>query len=79
MAFAYLRDKFELVRKLVDHAGYGFGAARQRSPSSASALGIVHMVAERRKGHRAPLEAHEARVHHPRRRQARPYSSRGSR
>ena len=49
MAFAYLRDKFEFVRKLVDHAGYGFGAAAGTLAIIGLALGIVHMVAERRK------------------------------
>lgn len=49
MAFAYLRDKFEPVRKLVDHAGYGFGAVAGTLAVVGLALGIVHMMAERRK------------------------------
>jgi thiol:disulfide interchange protein DsbD len=49
MAFAYLRDKFEPVRKLVDNAGYTFGAVAITLAIVGLALGIVHMVAERRK------------------------------
>lgn len=49
MAFAYLRDKFEPVRKIVDHAGYGFGAVAGTLAAVGLALGIVHMLAERRK------------------------------
>jgi thiol:disulfide interchange protein DsbD len=49
MAFAYLRDKFEPVRNLVDHASYGFGAVAGTLAAIGLALGIVHMVAERRK------------------------------
>lgn len=49
MAFAYLRDKFEPVRKLVDHPGWGFGALAMAVVAVGLGLGIVHMVAERRK------------------------------
>jgi thiol:disulfide interchange protein DsbD len=49
MAFAYLRDKFEPVRKLVDHPSYGFGALALTLLVIGLGLGIVHMIAERRK------------------------------
>lgn len=49
MAFTYLRDKFEPVRNLVKHPGYGFGTAAAVILAIGVALGIVHMVAERRK------------------------------
>jgi thiol:disulfide interchange protein DsbD len=49
MAFAYLRDKFEPVRNLVNHAGFGFGTVAGVILAVGTALGIVHIVAERRK------------------------------
>jgi len=49
MAFSYLRDKFEPVRNLVDHPSYGFGALAGVVLLIGLALGIVHMLAERRK------------------------------
>jgi thiol:disulfide interchange protein DsbD len=49
MAFAYLRDKFEPVRKLVEHPSYSFGAIAGVVVLIGLALGVVHMMAERRK------------------------------
>ena len=49
MAFTYLRDKFEPIRNLVKHPGYGFGTAAAIILAVGLALGIVHMVAERRR------------------------------
>ena len=49
MAFSYLRDKFEPVRKLVDHPSYGFGAIAGAVLLVGTVLGVIHMVAERRK------------------------------
>jgi thioredoxin:protein disulfide reductase len=49
MAFAYLRDKFEPIRKLVDHPGYAFGIVAACLLAVGSVLGIIHMLAERRK------------------------------
>lgn len=49
MAFSYLRDKFEPVRKLVDHPSYAFGVAAGLILAIGLAFGIVHMLAERRK------------------------------
>lgn len=49
MAFAYIRDKFEPVRKLVDHPSYGFGTFAGIVLLIGAILGIVHIIAERRK------------------------------
>ncbi|MBX3228532.1 MAG: thioredoxin family protein [Labilithrix sp.] len=49
MAFSYIRDKFEVIRKLVDHPGYAFGAAAIAIFAVGVGLGLVHIVAERRK------------------------------
>lgn len=49
MAFSYLRDKFDPIRSLVNHPGYGFGIAAMVVAAIGLALGIVHMLAERRK------------------------------
>src|SRR6185369_12350042 len=49
MAFAYLRDKFEPIRKLVDHPSYAFGAVAAVVLAVGVALGAVHMLGERRK------------------------------
>jgi thiol:disulfide interchange protein DsbD len=49
MAFAYLRDKFEPVRHLVQHASYTFGVVAALILAVGFGLGIVHMMAERRK------------------------------
>src|SRR3954451_719920 len=57
MAFAYLRDRFEPVRALVDHPSYAFGAVAALVFAVGLGLGIVHVVAERR---RSPI-AHLSR------------------
>lgn len=49
MAFAYLRDRFEPVRNLVAHPSYAFGAVAFVLLLVGLALGVVHMIAERRK------------------------------
>lgn len=49
MSFSYLRDKFEPVRNLVDHPGYTFGAIAGGVLLVGLVLGVIHMVAERRK------------------------------
>ena len=49
MAFAYLRDKFEPARKLVDHPSYGFGTAAAIILAIGTVLGVIHMIAERRR------------------------------
>ncbi len=49
MAFSYIRDKFEPIRNLVNHPGYGFGALAGAVLLIGLVLGIVHMMAERRK------------------------------
>ncbi len=49
MAFSYLRDRFDPVRKLVDHPSYTFGVVAGCILLVGTILGIVHMVAERRK------------------------------
>lgn len=49
MAFSYLRDKFEPVRKLVDHPSVGFGWVAALVLAVGVVLGVVHMMAERRK------------------------------
>ncbi len=49
MAFAYLRDKFAPVRSLVSHPGYAFGAVAAVVLALGVALGIVHVLAERRR------------------------------
>ncbi|MCL2724959.1 MAG: thioredoxin family protein [Polyangiaceae bacterium] len=49
MAFAYLRDRFEPVRNLVAHPSYRFGAVAACVLLVGLALGIVHIMAERRK------------------------------
>lgn len=49
MAFSYLRDKFEPVRNLVDHPSYTFGAIAGGVLLVGLVLGVIHMVAERRK------------------------------
>jgi thiol:disulfide interchange protein DsbD len=49
MSFAYLRDRFEWARNLVAHPGYAFGAAAGVIFLIGLVLGVVHMVAERRK------------------------------
>jgi len=55
MAFAYLRDRFEPVHKLVQHPGYTFGAIAGGVFLVGIVLGVVHMVAERRKSPLAHL------------------------
>ena len=49
MAFTYLRDKFPPVAKLVDHPSYAFGGAAMAVFAVGVVLGIVHMIAERRR------------------------------
>jgi thiol:disulfide interchange protein DsbD len=49
MAFAYLRDRFEPFHKLVDHPGYTFGTVAGVVFLVGIVLGVIHMVAERRK------------------------------
>jgi thioredoxin:protein disulfide reductase len=49
MAFAYLRDRFEPVHNLVSHPGYTFGAIAGGIFLVGIVLGVIHMVAERRK------------------------------
>jgi thiol:disulfide interchange protein DsbD len=49
MAFAYLRDRFEPVHNLVSHPGYLFGAVAGGIFLVGIVLGVIHMVAERRK------------------------------
>lgn len=49
MAFAYLRDRFEPVRKLVAHPSYTFGIVVGLLFLVGIVLGVVHMIAERRK------------------------------
>ncbi|MBX3208566.1 MAG: thioredoxin family protein [Labilithrix sp.] len=49
MAFSYLRDKFEPVRNLVDHPSYTFGAIAGGVLLVGVVLGVVHVMAERRK------------------------------
>jgi len=57
MAFFYLRDRFEVVRDLVERPSYGFGAAALALLIAGAVLGILHVVAERR---RSPI-AHLSR------------------
>ena len=49
MAFSYLRDRFPPIHNLVNHPGYGFGAAAAALALVGLALGVVHMIAERRR------------------------------
>lgn len=49
MAFAYLRDRFEPVHNLVTHPSYLFGAIAGGIFLVGIVLGVIHMVAERRK------------------------------
>ncbi|MDB4947259.1 MAG: Cytochrome c-type biosis protein DsbD, protein-disulfide reductase [Labilithrix sp.] len=49
MSFAYLRDRFEPFRSLIAHPGYAFGIATGALFLVGIILGLVHMVAERRK------------------------------
>jgi thioredoxin:protein disulfide reductase len=49
MAFAYLRDKFEPIRNLVSHPSYGFGAVAALILAIGLVLGIIHILAERRR------------------------------
>ncbi len=49
MAFSYLRDKFDPIRKLVDHPSYGFGVVAGLVLLIGTVLGVIHMLAERRK------------------------------
>lgn len=55
MAFAYLRDRFEPIRSLVAHPGYGFGIVAGVVLVVGLALGIGHVLAERRKSSIAHL------------------------
>lgn len=49
MAFAYLRDRFEPIHNLVAHPGYTFGIVTGVIFLIGTVLGVIHMVAERRK------------------------------
>ncbi len=49
MAFSYIRDKFEPVRSLVDHPSYRFGLVAGLVLLVGAVLGVVHMIAERRR------------------------------
>jgi thioredoxin:protein disulfide reductase len=49
MAFAYLRDRFEPVRSLVAHPSAAFGVVAGGLLLVGCALGLVHILAERRK------------------------------
>jgi len=49
MSFAYLRDKFASVRSLVAHPSYAFGIVAGLIFLVGIVLGVIHMVAERRK------------------------------
>jgi thioredoxin:protein disulfide reductase len=49
MAFAYLRDRFEPVRALVAHPSRAFGAVAALVLLVGVVLGVVHILAERRK------------------------------
>jgi thiol:disulfide interchange protein DsbD len=49
MAFAYLRDRFEPFHNLVAHPGYTFGIVSGVVFLVGIVLGVIHMVAERRK------------------------------
>ena len=49
MAFAYLRDRFDAVRNLVSHPSYTFGIITGVVFLIGIVLGVIHMMAERRK------------------------------
>lgn len=49
MAFAYLRDGFEPVRRLVHHPSYTFGVVAAGLLAVGVVLGVVHVLAERRR------------------------------
>ena len=49
MAFAYLRDRFDSVRNIVSHPSYAFGIVTGAVFLIGIVLGVIHMVAERRK------------------------------
>ena len=49
MAFAYLRDRFEPVHNLVAHPSYTFGIVAGVVFLVGIVLGVIHMIAERRK------------------------------
>jgi thioredoxin:protein disulfide reductase len=49
MAFSYLRDRFEPVRHLVAHSSTTFGVVAGVLLLAGVGLGIVHIIAERRK------------------------------
>lgn len=49
MAFSYLRDRFEFAHKLVAHPSTTFGIVAGLILLTGTVLGVVHMVAERRK------------------------------
>jgi thiol:disulfide interchange protein DsbD len=49
MAFSYLRDRFEPIRNIVAHGSYTFGAIAGAILLVGLVLGVIHMVAERRK------------------------------
>jgi thiol:disulfide interchange protein DsbD len=49
MAFAFLRDRFDVVRGLVAYPGYAFGAVAAVVFFVGLGLGVAHVMAERRK------------------------------
>jgi thiol:disulfide interchange protein DsbD len=49
MAFSYLRDKFEPIRKLVDHPSYAFGLVAGAVLLVGLIFGTIHIAAEKRK------------------------------
>jgi thiol:disulfide interchange protein DsbD len=49
MAFSYLRDRFDPIRALVAHPSYTYGIIAGVVLLIGTVLGVVHMVAERRK------------------------------
>jgi thioredoxin:protein disulfide reductase len=49
MAFSYMRNKFEFIRKLVDHPSYTFGIVAGVILLIGAVLGTIHVMAERRK------------------------------
>lgn len=49
LAFSYLRDHFDVVRELVEHPSWGFGAVAFAVLGTGVTLGVAHVVAERRK------------------------------
>jgi len=49
MAFSYLRNKFDVIRRVVDHPSYTFGIVAGVILLIGAVLGTIHVMAERRK------------------------------